>query len=77
MNKTFTLIFEIPLICVNGINRVTEIKYVDSDPMDVLQELKRRTFSDVFDEEFRRSEARNAIKHIYNNGGTIKIKIHD
>lgn len=45
------------------------------EPFEELHKFKRRTFGDVSDKEFRASSLRIRLKHLFNCGGEIKIKI--
>ncbi len=47
------------------------------EPFQKLHELKRKTFADVVDKEFRNSFLRKYLKMILNDGGVIKIKINE
>lgn len=56
-----------------------DILYIgeSEEPFEELHKFKRRTFSDVFNTEFRHSTLRWYLKRIINNGGTIKIEIQN
>lgn len=48
---------------------------VTEDPFYQLSQIKKRTFSEVFDKNFRQSNIRNFMKKLHNRGGEMKIEI--
>ncbi len=47
------------------------------EPFKKVHELKRKTFADVVDKDFRNSPLRKYLKKIINNGGVMKIQINE
>ena len=48
---------------------------ITEDPFQLLYEMKRKTFDNTTDVDFRRSEIRACFKHHHNYGGEFRIKI--